>query len=230
MSAGTDIVIAQDDGKPFNGYLVAPKSGKGPGILLYTAIFGVNADQRDMADSFAAKGFFVLVPDLFWRVHPGPLAYNDEDRKMAFARSEKVDLDRLMADLEGALDLLKAQPGCSGRIASLGYCFGGLISVLSASRLDVEVALSYHGTRIGEALSDVAVARCPTSLHFGGADKASPPEEIAAIRKVGNPNVEIFVYDGADHGFAQPARPGYQKEAATRAYARTEELLAPLFG
>lgn len=223
-----DVVIKEEAGKAFNGYLAKPPSGKGPGMLIHTAIFGVNQDQREMADHFAAKGFFVLVPDLFWRIQPGPLAYNDEARKQAFARSEQVDVELLMKDMESAVALLKSQPGCTGRLAALGYCFGGRISVLSAARLPIEAAFSYHGTRICEALDDLARAKCPTSLHFGGIDKQSPPEDIAAMRAVGNPKVEIFVYDGADHGFAQPARPAYRKEAADRAYARTEELLRPL--
>ena len=98
-----------------------------------------------MVDDWAADGFVVSAPDIFWRVHPGPTA----EQEVAFGRYEKFDPDQGMLDIEDLVKDLKSRPQCNGKVAMLGYCFGGRYAHLGAARLGIDAAGSFHGTKIG---------------------------------------------------------------------------------
>src|SRR5215470_11927183 len=120
--AGTDIKYRTRSGEIFDGYLAAPAGAtRVPGILLITAIFGVDQEMRELADAWAADGFVVSVPDIFWRQIPGPTA----DMQVAFDRYRKFDPVQGMKDIEDLVQHLKALPRCNGKVAILGFCFGG---------------------------------------------------------------------------------------------------------
>ncbi len=216
--AETEVTYATRDGENFTGYLAAPNGGgandKVPGILLITAIFGIDDEMKELSDAWADDGFVVSTPDIFWRTMPGPTA----DMDKAFARYESFDRDQGMKDIEDLLNDLRAHPQCNGKVAVLGFCFGGSYAHLAAARLGINAAGAYHGTKIGLDAAEAANVTCPVSFHFGMQDPVVSMEEVEIIKQAyaGHDNAEIVVYEGASHGFSMPYKEGYQPEAAMR--------------
>lgn len=210
---GTEITYTTRANERFTGWLATPEgSAPAPGILLITAIFGIDDEMKALAEAWAQDGFVVSVPDIFWRVMPGPTA----DMEKAFARYEAFDREQGLRDIEDLVKALRSRPQCNGKIAILGFCFGGLYAHLGAGRLGIDAAAAFHGTKIGTALEETANVTCPVSFHFGDADPVVPMDEVAAIRKAyaGRPGAEIVVHPGAGHNFSMPHKPGYHAEAA----------------
>lgn len=210
---GTDVRYTTRSRETFDGYLTGPDgNAKAPGILLITAIFGVDQEMRELADAWARDGFLVSVPDIFWRQTPGPTA----DMTVAFDRYGKFDPVQGMQDIEDLVRDLKSRPACNGKIAILGFCFGGRYALLGAARLGIDAAASFHGTLMGQHLHEVHRVTCPVSFHFGDADPVVPMDEVDAIRQAfaGRANADIGVYPGAGHNFAMPHKDGYHAAAA----------------
>jgi len=128
------IDIPAQDGKTFKGYLALPPAGHGPGIVLIQEIFGVNEHIQSVADQYASDGYVVLAPDLFWRSEPGvQLGYGEDDWEQAFSLMQALDFDLAIDDLRRSVELLRERDDCNGRVASVGYCMGGVLSFLSAA-------------------------------------------------------------------------------------------------
>ena len=150
--AGADIKYTTRTNETFDGYLTAPAgSAKVPGILLITAIFGVDLEMRELSDAWANDGFIVSTPDIFWRQIPGPTA----DMQVAFERYERFDPVQGMKDIEDLVRDLKSRPRCNGKVAILGFCFGGRYALLGAARLGIDAAASFHGAGMGQHLDEV---------------------------------------------------------------------------
>ena len=212
--SGTDITYTPRGDEHFTGYLAAPDGhGTAPGLLLITAIFGIDHEMKELSDAWAADGFLVSVPDIFWRVMPGPTA----DMEKAFARFGAFDQDQGMLDIEDLIKDLKARPRCNGKVAMLGFCFGGLYAHLGAARLGIDAGGAFHGTKIGAQADQAASITCPVSFHFGDADPVVPMDEVEIIRSAyaGHGTAEIVVHPGASHNFSMPHKEGYQPAAAT---------------
>lgn len=201
-----------------------------PALLLFTPIFGVDQEMRAVADEWARRGFLVAAPDYFFRVAPGPLARSEEGRKQAFARWEKLDVDQAVEDLRPLAKRLLGASSCNGRLGALGYCAGGELAFLAATRLGAQAAAAFHGTRIHRHLDEADRLRGTLSLHFGGNDPLVPLDEVQQIqdRFRGDARVEIAVYDGAGHGFSFQGRPSYHEVAATQSSRKAQAALARL--
>ncbi|HZB93285.1 MAG TPA: dienelactone hydrolase family protein [Stellaceae bacterium] len=231
--AGRWITIAAKDGGSFKAYLATPQKGSGPGILLLQEIFGVNAYIRSVADLYAEEGYVVLAPDLFWRIEPGiELGFSEEDRKRAFAYREKFDVDRSVEDIGATLAALRALPEMKGKVGAIGFCLGGLLAYLSAARLGVDGAVSYYGVGIEKVLGEAAKIACPMVLHIAEKDKWTPPTVVAAIEEAfaTHPEVETYVYPGADHAFARKGGANFDKPAAMMAHSRSIALFRKVLG
>jgi carboxymethylenebutenolidase len=210
---GAEITYTTRENENFTGYLAAPNGAeKATGLLLITAIFGIDDEMKELSDAWAADGFLVSVPDIFWRVMPGPTA----DMEKAFARFGAFDQDQGMLDIEDLIDDLKSRPQCNGKIAVLGFCFGGLYAHLGASRLGIDAGGAFHGTKIGPLADEAARVTCPVSFHFGDQDPVVPMDEVELIQKAyaGHDNAEIAVHAGASHNFSMPYKEGYHPAAA----------------
>lgn len=197
----------------FDGRLSQPTGDNQlPGIVLITAIFGMDAEMEALADAYAAESFIVSMPDYFWRQLPGPTA----DREVAFARMNDYEPIQGLMDIEDVINDLRAHPHCNGKVAVLGFCFGGWIAHVSAARFGANAAAAYHGTRIGQYLDEMPDLQCPVSFHFGEDDPIVPMEEVAAIKVAyrGHVNAEVVIYPGATHNFAMPDKPGYDEAVA----------------
>jgi carboxymethylenebutenolidase len=211
--SSSSIEYTSRNGEPYGGYLTKPDGdGPFPGILLITAIFGIDNEMKEIADAWAADGFIVSVPDIFWRQVPGPTT----DMEVAFGRMKNFDPDQGMKDIEDLLNDLRIRSECNGKTGILGFCFGGRYVQLSAARLGVDAGASFHGAGIGLHLDETYKVLCPMSLHFGETDPVVPMEEVNAIQEAyaGHTNADIVVYPGVEHNFAMPYKQGYDVAAA----------------
>ena len=225
-----DITITAQDGGSFSAYLALPPRGTGPGIVLIQEIFGVNQVMRDLADGFAASGYVVLCPDLFWRQQPG-IQITDKTEaewQRAFQLYQGFDVDKGVQDLVSTLKHLRGRSECTGKVGTVGYCLGGKLAYLMATRSDADCNVSYYGVGIEGALPEAAQIRKPLILHVAGADKFVPPEAQAKIADAlqGMALVEIHRYEGKDHAFARVGGQHYDEPAATLANKRTAALFA----
>ena len=214
--AGKDVKFSTRNKESYDGYVSAPPgSARAPALLLITAIFGTDDEMRDSADAFAKDGFLVWTPDVFWRTIPGPTG----DFGKALARYESFNKDQGLSDMEDLIKALRADPQCNGKVAMLGYCFGGLYAHLGASRLGINAAGSYHGTMIGDHLAEAGKITCPVSYHYGSIDPIIPLDEAKAVQKAfaGRANADVTIHEGASHNFCMPQKDGYHAAAAAKA-------------
>jgi carboxymethylenebutenolidase len=216
-------VAAADQGS-FKAYLSLPPTGKGPGILLIQEIFGVNEHMRDIADQYALDGYCVIAPDVFWRQQPRvDMGYGEDDMARGFALMKRLDFSLVMQDLTATVNTLRTLPSCTGKVSSLGYCMGGLLSYLSAVNAGVDAAVCYYPGGIADQLSLADKIRCPVIIHFAGDDQFIPAPTIAAAQKTfeGRTNASVHVYPEVHHGFNCWARPSYNQHAASLAHGRS---------
>jgi carboxymethylenebutenolidase len=230
---GRDISItAGDDGK-FSGYLSLPKSTKAPGVVIIQEIFGVNDHIREVVDEYADAGYVALAPDMFWRIQPNvQLGYSAEEVQKARAYRPKFEIDAGVRDIAATIKTIRAMSECDGKVAVVGYCFGGLMAYLTAARTDVMAASCYYGGGIDAFISEAKAVKCPIQFHFGSKDAAIPAEVWDEVRGgfAGRADAEVFVYDGAQHGFNCSRRASFDPEASKLARTRTLELLRRTIG
>lgn len=231
---GQYIDIPSADGGKFRGYLCLPPAGKGPGLVLAQEIFGINANMRTTAEMFAKDGFVTLVPDLFWRIEPNvELGYTEADWKRAFDFFGKFDVDKGMQDIQATLAVLRARPEVTGGKAGVaGYCLGGKLAYLAATRTDSDASVGYYGVMIDQALDEKKNIRKPLMLHFAEKDKFVPMEAIEKVKAglAGMQGVEVYSYPNVDHAFARFEGDHYDKAAADLANGRTLAFLRKHLG
>lgn len=222
-----DQTITTPDGS-FSAYLATPDSGRGPGIVLIQEIFGVNAVMRELADEYAANGFFALVPDLFWRIEPGIQLTDktDAEWQQAFGYMKRFDASKGVQDIQAAITHLRHLPVVNGKVGAVGYCLGGFLAYLTAARTDCNASVGYYGMNIQKFLAEAANIKKPLMLHVAGKDEYHPPEAQKAVADgLGqNPLVTIHTYPNMDHAFARPGGAHYDASNATRANERTVEF------
>ena len=213
----------------FAGYLALPPAGRGPGLVLWQEIFGVNAHIRAVAEQYALDGFVVLAPDCFWRQAPRvDLGYEGADRQRAVALMQAYGAEPALADIAAAVAALRARPEVGGaRVGSFGYCMGGRLAYLAAATARVDAAVAYYGGGIHGQLERAAAIACPVQFHYAGHDDHIPPAAIESVRAAmaGKP-AEVQVYADAHHGFNCWARASYHAPSAALAHGRTLAFLA----
>ena len=211
--AVTDITYTTRGDEEFTGILAAPNGdGKVPGILFITAIWGIDESAREITEAWAQDGFIVSVPDIFWRVHPGPTG----DMEIAQRRYHAYDFDQGLLDIQDLLADLRAHPRCNGKIAVFGICFGGRYAHLAAARWGVDAAAAYHGTYIERHLDETHKITCPVSFHFGMDDPVIPMDMVAAIQEsyASHDYAEIVAHENAGLNFSMPHKDNYHPEVA----------------
>ena len=227
---GAIVQIPSSDNDAFDAYLTLPAGGSGTGVVMIPEIFGVNDGLRACADLFAAEGYAVLAPDIFWRLERNvQLDYGEASYKKAFALHHAFDYAQGVADMNDAIEWLRDQSVCSGKVCVTGYCLGGTMAYLAAARCKIDAASGYYGTRIQNFLGDAAAIDQPLILHFGAMDHTTPPDIRDPILEAIDDNSSItpYVYEEAGHAFANPGRPEtYLESVAKLANARTFELFS----
>ncbi len=225
-----EVTIAAGDGGTFAGYLASPAGGSGSGIVVIQEIFGVNKVMRDIADSWAARGYMAICPDLFWRQEPG-IQLTDQSQAewdRAFELYQGFDEAKGADDLGATLAHLRGLEGCSGKVGSVGFCLGGKLAYLMATRTDADCNVGYYGVGIEAALDEAANISAPLLLHIAEKDQFVPPEAQAKIHSAldGHDKVTIHDYAGVDHAFARVGGEHHDKAAADLANQRTTDFLA----
>jgi carboxymethylenebutenolidase len=233
--AGQYIDMKAGDGSgSFRGYLAVPRSGKGPGLVLAQEIFGINQTMRNVADYYAEEGYVVLVPDIFWRQEPNvELGYTPADWQRAFGFYQGFNEAKGMEDIQTAITTLRARPELTGgKVGVLGFCLGGKLAYLAATRTDADVSVGYYGVGIEAALDEAAKIKRPLVLHVAELDQFCPPEARAKIVQAlqGHPQVRLFVYPGVDHAFARVGGDHYHRPSALLAHERTIAALKAAMG
>ncbi len=228
--SGQDIILDAADGGKFGAYLAAPESSVGAGMVVLQEIFGVNKVMRDIANGLASNGYFSIVPDLFWRQEPG-IQLTDQteaDWGRAFELYQGFDENLGIEDARAALAYVRAVPGCTGKVGSVGYCLGGKLAYLMSTRSDIDCAVGYYGVGIDASLGEAVNIRNPLLLHIAEKDGFVPPEAQAKVKeRLGdNSLVTIHAYPDVDHAFARVGGEQYDLAAAELANRRSAEVLA----
>jgi carboxymethylenebutenolidase len=218
MEAAT-IELTASDGHRLAAYESRPEQATAA-IVIAQEIFGLNPHIRSVVDRYAALGFHAIAPALFDRVERGiELGYTSDDVARGRDIRTAIEWDVTMLDIAAAV----AHVASTGPVATIGYCWGGSLAWLSASKLPVATAVGYYGGQITQFLD--RAPRCPVQLHFGALDAAIPLDGVAKIAEQ-YPDVEIHVYDEADHGFNCDVRATYHPASAALALERTLAFLA----
>ena len=223
------IDITAGDGGTFGAYLALPPVGRGPGIVLIQEIFGVNAHIRAVADQYAMDGFTVLAPDVFWRMQPRlDIGYGPADREIGIGLVQKMDFGKTVEDIATTAAKLRTLPECTGKVASLGFCMGGLLSYLAAANAGVDAAVCYYGGGIPNHLAVASRIRAPVLFHFAANDQHIPLEGVDRVKAefAKHPRSAVHVYAAVDHGFNCWERAAYNQPAAALARGRSLSFLA----
>jgi len=186
-------------------------------------IFGVNSHIRDVADSFAQQGYRVICPALFDRVQPGvELGYTADDVQQGLATRAKIETSQALMDI----DACAAAFSPNVKIGIVGYCWGGTLSWLAACKnTRLSAASCWYGGGIAQHKDDQPIM--PVQMHFGEEDGSIPMQDVASIREA-QPDVEIYTYAGAGHGFGCNQRASFDATATTLAQERTLAFFAKL--
>ena len=211
------ITLQASDGHTLGAYLALPEGTPRGGIVILQEIFGITDHIKQVADGYAEQGYLVIAPSLFDRLRPRVvLEYNDvEDARDIMM---KLDRDLVVEDMRAAADAVRT----GGKVAAIGYCWGGALADLAACRTDIDAAVSYYGRMTVEWLDEQP--QCPVMYHYGANDSLIPPELVEQI-SAGRPGQESFVYEGAGHGFNCNEREDYRPDSAALALERTLTFL-----
>jgi carboxymethylenebutenolidase len=214
------------DGHTLSAFVAGPADAK-RGLVVVQEIFGVNHHMRDVCERFARKGYAVVAPALFDRAERGiELGYQQADVQRGLALRSQVRDEDVLADVTAAAHRLRGK-----KIGIVGYCWGGTIAWMGATRTRLFGAASgwYGG---GIAAMRHETPHCPVQLHFGEQDHGIPMLDVENIREAQDQNagVTIYVYDGAQHGFGCDARPSFSKPDYELAQERTLAFFAEHLG
>jgi len=206
------------DGHIVDLYVAKPKSEAVATVIVLQEIFGITDHIKDVCKQYAAHGYLAIAPALFDRIKKNiVLDYSSieegRDYKMQL-QDEQVLLDIAAAAATAENDL---------KVAVLGFCFGGALSYLASTRLNLNCAISYYGGGIAEKYINQNPL-CPIMYHFGALDPIIPSTDVAAIQS-NHPEGVFHIYDNAGHGFNCSDRRDYHSESAKIAFARSLEFL-----
>jgi carboxymethylenebutenolidase len=224
---GEYVELQAEDGADLGAYVSRPSGAPKGAVVVVQEIFGVNGQIRAVADFYADQGYVGIAPATFDRYERGlELTDQGDDLKKAFEMYGKLNAETALLDVAAAYKFVEKEDHKG--IAVVGFCYGGLMAWLSATRgetlkMQPSCTVGYYAGGIGKVATEEP--SCPVMLHFGANDAHIGPEQIEAVRKA-HPEVEIFVYEGADHAFAGTQRAAYNPEQAKIAQERTLEFLA----
>jgi carboxymethylenebutenolidase len=220
-TSSVEFASAKGTGK-MRGYLAMPqkRTGRVPGVLVVHENRGLNPHIEDIARRVALEGYVAFAPDALTPLggYPG-----DEDK--ARELFGKLDQAKTREDFVAAVAYLEKRPECNGKVGVVGFCWGGGIANMLATRVpELGGAVPFYGAQ--PPAEDVAKIKAPLLIHYAEKDErinAGIPAFEAAL-KANHVRYELFTYPGTQHGFNNDTTPRYDKDAATLAWQRTMEF------
>jgi len=207
------------DGHEFNAWLSAPTGPVRGAVVIAQEIFGVNRHIRAVADGFAAAGYVTIAPCLFDRIRRGiELGYSEKEVQEGRGYRLQIPKEKTVLDLTASINVIKH----AGRVAVVGYCWGGTLAYIAACELPLACAVAYYGGQIKDQVGKSP--RRPVMYHFGLLDPHIPMSDVDRIRAA-DPTGEFHIYP-ADHGFNCDERGTYDAASAALALERTMQFLA----
>lgn len=240
----TEVSIPTPDGAA-RAFAFTPDDGQGPwpAVIFYMDAPAIRPALFEMAERLASHGYYVLLPDMFWRVGPyepidmAKVMKDETVRREVFGRMMgSTDPERSMRDTGAFLDFLAAQPQAApGPVGVTGYCMGGGLALRAAGTFPDRIAAAgaFHGGRLATDAPDsphLLAPRIKARVLVAGADEDAgfPPEQAdrlkAALDEAGVEN-EVTIYKGARHGYAPPDMPVYDRDASERHWRELLDLL-----
>ena len=211
------------DGHEFSAYLASPSGAPRGAVVVLQEIFGVNEHIRSVVEQYAAAGFLSIAPALFDRIDRNlELGYGTKDMERGVGYRLQIEDAKALLDIGAAVNVVRH----AGRVALVGFCWGGQLTWIGAGALPVQAAVGYYTSRIWEKLDRLPT--CPVMLHYGERDQNIPRERIEQVRAV-YPQGSYYFYP-ADHGFNCDARASHDAPSAALAWERTQEFLKQHIG
>jgi carboxymethylenebutenolidase len=224
---------AADGAGAFDAFVYRPTTQEPTGaVVVIQEIFGVNDALRATCEELAAMGFIAIAPDLFWRQEPGVniTDKSEEEWKKAFALMNGFDQDKGVEDLKVTLEAARKLPGCNGKVGTIGYCLGGRLAVMMATRSDADVNVSYYGVGLDNLVGEFDNIEAPLMVHIAEKDEFASPEIIETVLDAAEEQefIDAFVYPDVQHAFARVKGVHFDARAATIANGRSAEILAEM--
>ena len=218
---GQDIRLKASDNFELGGYRADPSGAPKGAVVVIQEIFGVNHHIRSVCDRLADEGYVAIAPAIFDRIEPGfTSGYSPDEIASARKFVANPDWPAMLRDTQAAIDAVKS----IGPVGIIGFCLGGSIAYAAATKLaGLSAAIGYYGGAIARFADDKP--NVPTQLHFGEKDAGIPLSDVETI-KAKRPDVEVFIYPGAQHGFHCDERASYDKTSADIAWPRSMAFLA----
>jgi carboxymethylenebutenolidase len=218
---GQDISLTASDGFKLGAYRAEPSGSPKGAIVVIQEIFGVNHHIRSVCDRIAAEGYVAIAPSIFDRTQPNfQCGYTPDEIANARKFIANPDWPAMLRDTQAAIDAVKSVVP----VGIIGFCLGGSIAYAAATKLSgLSAAVGYYGDAIIRFADDKPKA--PTQLHFGEKDAGIPLTDVETIKSK-RPEVEVFIYPGAQHGFHCDERASYDKASAEIAWPRSLAFFA----
>jgi carboxymethylenebutenolidase len=216
---GKPVSLTTSDQHQLGAYRAEPTGTPRGGIVVAQEIFGVNSHIRNVCDRLAAVGYVAVAPALFDRFERNfESGYSPDEVAHARSYLSKIDWDKMLLDIAAAMNEVKS----AGPVGVVGFCMGGSIAYLAATRLPgLSAAVAYYGGQIVKYADEKP--KCPVQMHFGDQDTGIPMSDVEIIKQK-RPDTEIYVYP-AGHGFNCDERSAYDADSAKLAWQRTIDFL-----
>ncbi|NVN85658.1 MAG: dienelactone hydrolase family protein [Rhodopseudomonas sp.] len=213
---GQHITLTVSDNFKLGAYRADPAGAGSAAVVVIQEIFGVNHHIRAICDRLAAHGYVAIAPAIFDRIEPDfQSGYSPDEIAVARKFVANPDWPAMLRDTQAAIDAVTDV----GPVGIIGFCLGGSVAYAAATQLTgLRAAIGYYGGAIVRFADDRPSV--PTQLHFGEKDAGIPLADVETIRGK-RPEVEIFIYPGAQHGFGCDERASYDKPSADLAWQRS---------
>jgi carboxymethylenebutenolidase len=209
--------LTTGDGHKLSAYRVDPSDAPKGAVVVVQEVFGVNPHIRSMAEKFAAEGYVAIAPSLFDRVKPGvELGYDEAALNEGLGIKNQIEEETALADLQAAIDSV----GSVGKVAVVGYCWGGYLAYRAGNRLKgLSCAINYYGAGTEQLFREKS--KIPTLVHWAEKDPLITFDPDVIQFRAYRPDVSAYSYPETTHGFNCNDRDSYNAEAAAKAQERT---------
>lgn len=205
-------------------YVAKPAGAPQGAIIVIQEIFGINSGIVKKAQDWAALGYLAVAPDVFWRQQPGVELNPDvpAEFQQGVALMMKHDFFTGIQDIEAVIHWIRRDQGVA-KVGLVGFCMGGKIAYMAATRTDIDASVGYYGVGIDQMLNEAGAISRPLLLHVPTADGFVPAAAQKAMHEGldSNSHVTLYDYDGLDHGFADSFGDRRNDKGATLADQRT---------